>query len=376
MLSYAKEFDRIDPTNITQTLLCLQFKEYFEDKNQNAHSKDILEIFRITPEDPILFIAQHFHQLYDNEDIINWFTNTKFSGILEKILCHKELQVLSEDKLLLFLMKLAKKNLEYTSFFKYVYLEYCSAEIVNQFSDFYRQCQSSPGFNKYNDVIIHTLFRLNIKRQESPLQFQHRHFIIEYEYDESKLMKDGKLNGIFYNENRIGNLSLIPSSTNKPDQPDYNNPFNLLTLDKDKQFLTGQDDFPSITASLKNKDTFTIQKYMIKTNSDPNPGYKPWVLEGLVYDEKTRKSGTEWVVLHEQPLRTDWKPQECYTFDIPKEKWLRLTEVRIKLMEKDHLYLISFEMYGVVHRTNANTQVLHPELTTNGILDIPPPASE
>ena len=296
-------------------------------------------------DDEINFISKNFYTLSKDEAFINWCKDVNNITILKEILSNRNLVILSEDSLLLFLLKLCKENQLYHQLFSLVLIEYCSLECVNTFVKYVNQYFNSSKICHSDYSIIECLSKrckynlLDIPSKDFKRYKKLYKITKTYQYQENDVR-----NGILFNENKRENVLITPSSNNNENLENFN-PLYLLEMLSNYSFYTKNIENSSITFLLKDKTPFVINKYMIRGNwnSEYSNQMMSWKLEGQLASNK------DWVSLD---LKRDEEPLDKYQirlFSIPQSEPLisvKLTQIAPNFSGNHNLAISSFEIYG------------------------------
>ena len=230
----------------------------------------------------VSFISTKFSKFVDQ--LIELANDMKYFYIIESIVKHKNLTLKTEDELLIFILKLCEQNNEYELLFENVLLEYCSIETITKFVEYINTniCKD----NHFKSIL--KCINRRLVQEQIPVHIRNNKRYVKtpkfkYEYNEND-----PLNGLLRQEYLKGNVEMRASSSTSGDV------YNLLKNDEHELFQTKNEQNSWIEGNLKNKQSFSITKYIIKGHkygNPPNHNLQTWKFEGR------RVSDGKWIVL-------------------------------------------------------------------------------
>ena len=135
------------------------FLEYYSKQSQKITKENVFKLFDSfnffghfdIVDKLISFISENFYDFADKTEFIEWCCNSQNEERVEQIIKHEKLKLKNENQLLLFIIKLCKRNHYFEYLFAYVYLEYCDVECCKSFisylSDYKNECQTHSKKN-------------------------------------------------------------------------------------------------------------------------------------------------------------------------------------------------------------------------------------
>ena len=112
----------------------------------------------------ISFISKNFTKFINK--LIELGKDTKYFSIIDCIVKNENMQLESEDELLLFILQLCEQNKIYELLFQYIWLEYCSVEAISQFIDYTNK-------NVFKDIHVKSIINCINRRllqEQIPIQ--------------------------------------------------------------------------------------------------------------------------------------------------------------------------------------------------------------
>ena len=314
--------------------------------NVYISQKNVMKLIRIklalgyqfsADDDEIIFVSKNFSEL--KEEIIKIAENTEYDQIIELIVQNRYLKLENEDELLTFLLKICKTNNCYEYLFESVWLEYCSTSKIKELIKYANKNMFLP----HNVKALLICFSRRLIQEKLPIDLSIRNKISRYssKYTIVKEYKDDDdpLNGLLRGENEHGNVLLKSSSHNE-------NVYEILKGSIDTVFYT--DDIPNswINATLKNKQSFILNKYMIRgCKGSLKECYhtQTWKLEG-------HKLDGNWIELDSRKNQ-DISESKIKVYPIAFNE--PITAVRLTQTDKnnsgsDRIFINQFEIFGKV----------------------------
>ena len=323
--------------------LLAPFLELMKEYEQNLNEDNVISLiqqkmaFNIPIDElnnEISYIASNFSNFVDK--LIDLGNDIKYSNIIECVVKHENIQMDSEDDLLLFVISLCKHNHEYERLFEYIWLEYCSVESISHFVEYLNEniCKD----NRLKSII--KCINRRLIQDQIPIKnidlMRYNFSIIEYNESEP-------LNGILRHEYLKDNVEMRTSGTSNGDV------YDLLKNSKEVDFCTKDEPNSWFEGNLKTKKPFTITKYVIRgrkyKHSDGYGHLQSWKLEGH------RVSDGEWIEL-DSHQNEPFDQFVLRTFSIQsKEKFdiVRLTQIGKNTGNYDDLKINAFDIFGCIH---------------------------
>ena len=284
----------------------------------------------------IKFVSTNFSEL--KEEILKVAENIDFGPIIELIIQNNNLKLKHEDELLSFLLKISNSNHCYEYLFEYVWLEYCSISKIKELIQYANEniLTTHSGkalLNCFARRLIQGKLPIDLSVQEKITRYISNYTILKEYNDEDPL------NGLLRGENEHGNVLLESSSNNE-------NVYEILKGSIDAMFYS--DDIPNswIQASLKNKKSFILNKYMIRGHRNPFKGYyhtQTWKLEGQDLDGS-------WIELDSQ-MNQDISESKIKIYPIDFNHPIiavRFTQTDKNNYNYNKIFINQFEIFGKI----------------------------
>ena len=291
-------------------------------------------------------LAREFYKICQEDVFIKWCENSDNLILLNEILKHKELHVVSEDSLLNFIIQIWKNccqekennnnNFCFYELLSNVHFDYCSFTMANEFFDFFDPANGYTELTNEMKCILNFVKCRCIK----PNTFSTRHSFIPGRHEMESLdiahtfskIDDPKYEysqGIFNTLNQSQIVVIKPSSCYRGFED--KDVYGILNR---KEFSTKFEKNSSITIILKKFPKFSINSYKIECNEDDIKGLK---IEGQL------SSTLQWETIVDK-LNVDEKGFSTVNKKVPLVA-LRLTQTE----DNKPLKIRFFDVYGNVY---------------------------
>ena len=251
-------------------------------------------------EKEISFVSENFSKF--KEELHELVKDISYQFIIESIIKNNKLKLENEDELLEFVLELCKENKEYEYLFEFVWLEYCSVSIIKELIEY----SNENIFITRSSKAVSSCFSRRLIQEKIPIDLSNskeaRYCSKNNEYKENNENEKyieyndaDPLYGILRHENENNNVILEATSR-------LDTVYNILNNHEKAEYRS--DNIPNswIKATLRNKKSFILNKYMIRGRDYPNGHFdhlKTWLLEGQKLD------GT-WIELDSQKNQEIW----------------------------------------------------------------------
>lgn len=323
ILSYTKDENIcLDLYNVGQTLgITVLMEPYTKILNDSdLKIENAFEHFNINRlvnngSKEIDFIAQHLSK-FNRDKLFNFLFNNEYD-VVERILSNQNLTVRHENDLLLLIIDLSRRKIEYFKLLKYIIPNLCSETVISQFceyvDEFYDSLSANDGFNLVWSFSKSLLQNYNLKPVDNILN------------DDNCTFKSSSLSEkLVY----INIDSPIPSS-------EYN----------EKEFYTKDEPNSWISCELENIYVIPNQYHILSRREYDLDLLQNWRLEGITLDGRT-------VVLDEHE-NDPFKQNEGRNFSIN----IREKIVKFKLIQTgpsttgyDFLFIQEFNISGLAFK--------------------------
>ena len=301
-----------------------------ENAVQRLREKVFLNMDPIFYEKEVELIAKNFDDVAGS--LLSMFSDSAYSNAFDYILTNENLTLKNEDTLLQFIIDLSSRNQYYEYLFKYVWIEYCSSDLIKIFLQYVKD---NICINQSINSVIQCISRKLILEQYPISQFNY----IAQRKLHVNIDSNTNNEGILSTENKLNNVNMNCSSS-------YSGSLtNLLNLNDNSEFATSSSRNSWISASLKNNKPFILSKYLLKGRPNNNTSHAllTWKLEGK------KKSDNNWIRLDVrddivETMKTKEYPILCSEELIE----VKLTQVGYNSSGSDYLYLGGFEIFGIV----------------------------
>ena len=317
--------------------------------NNNSISPDQLTIV-----EELSFVSSNFTKASSVDFFVNWCLDSDNTDFVERIISDSDFCVDSEDSLLSFILLLSSRDSSNLHLLSHIYSEYCSIEGIRSLID-YIDVRFSSSFDvsechEFINILSRRCLYLNSGSTLPTLKGRHSHKssstlspLYEANYDSSDPKR-----GILHIEYDKKNIDLIASSIDSPNDPDMQLSDLFKWNDSYYGFATKSIPNSSITASIKDNKTFTINKYMIRGNHGNSRlnQLRSWVIKGKV--AKTN----EWIEIDRHTNEFPFNSYEIRTFDINNKEHFDAVQIVLtgpNSRNSNYLYISGFEVYGQVY---------------------------
>ena len=335
--------------------LCRTYQEETDKKYKDEPDKNSKEeLYRKFKEEFNIefdFCAINFEKLKESYDLVNWSRDINNYVAIEEILNNPNLLLESEDSLLDFVIDVCKDNDEfsYLQLFSSVRLEYCTLEYVEKLVKFIENL----GISLNTKALLNCLLRrcLKIDKIEG-LDFKSiRYSPKDYEVISNvKFDSNNRRNGLLNNQHKENNLVLHASSNHNIKNQNLGNIYKLLEFEDGYTFISENKPDTYIEASLKNNNSFIINKYLIRGGMNGPPTYsfqlEKWALEG-----KRDDNDDEWELIDAHNETKPFGKYEEKVFEIHNNtpfKSVRLRQIGPNHSNSNFLFINGFELYGKI----------------------------
>ena len=339
---------------ITNKTILLQYTE--ENKS----------ISNINIDNEINFVSRQLFKLFNNDVFIKWCLEAENFDTLENIIRNENVIVSSEDSLLDFILFLSQQNETYYHLLEYVFFEYCSIESISQFITTCKHIISSPEYQgKESLLFFECLSRRCLKLcNGTKLEQLQRHTktkitetrnditetiskptnnITEVPYDANNPKK-----GILNHEYLKHNIELEASSIKYPNYSDMQLSDLFVRMDN-YSFCTKNEANSSITATIKDNKSFTVNKYMIRGKWGNGWHLKSWKIKGKLSSTK------EWIELDSHSNEKPFDTYEVRTFNINETEPLcgiQIIQTGPNEINDNYFSISGFDVFGKIIEYN------------------------
>ena len=259
-------------------------------------------------------------------------------------------------------------NQSYYHLLQYVFFEYCSNECISNFITECKKIISSPEYKgKESLLFFDCLSRRCLKLcNGTKLEQLQRHTktkitetrnditetiskpiknITEVPYDANNPKK-----GILNHEYLKHNIELKASSIQRPHDSDMQLSDFFVRMDN-YSFCTKDEANSSITATIKDNKSFTVNKYMIRGNLYDSYGFqlKSWKIKGKLSSTK------EWIELDSHSNENPFNEYEVRTFNINETEPLcgiQIIQTGPNSSNDNHFFISGFDVFGKIIEYN------------------------
>ena len=333
--------------SIGNTSFVSPFEELCQTLDNNLNENNVIESLcqKVTLEldsskysREVSILSTNFVDMKD--DIVSLSHDIKYIDAIRSIVSSPSLRLESEDDLLLFVSELCSVNLQYSTLFPFVHLEYCSVSCVVDFVSF-------VDTNIVRDIYTSSVLQCLRSRLCQPSRPMKPSFIKDrhkptFEYFFEEITDSDPLNGILRREGTKGNVLL-----SNPCNDDWS---RLIKADDSFNYYSTAKENYYIEASLKDHKSFIITKYMLRWRPAPKTSsynhLNNWKLEGL------RKSDNKWIELDHQENKA-MENLQFRVFPVSCSDELisvKLTQTSVSTNGGHYLGINAFDIFGHLHK--------------------------